>query len=327
MAMRQPIATEFVRCDLCGSENQDLLYTRLDPITGQEFHLVECRCGMAFVNPMPFYQSIPALYPEDYLKDKQDLTPMYRRMMRFLPRGSTGALLDVGCGRGDFIRHAAGYGWEVEGVDLLSWDTPGDIVIHVGDFTKMDLPERHYDVITAWAILEHVRNPSAFFAKISTLLKDTGKLVFLVPNFGAPGMRQSCTEDIPRHLHLFTPRAVRTHLSRFGMEAEAIYHRGTIYTAYPFGLVRYYGLSALRRETSCSRYQNRSVALLRNRQVKGNLMAWLREVVISVSPMDLFLDVLDIGVGVALAAISQLLRSYGVITVVAGLQAKKKQSL
>lgn len=321
--MRQPIATEFVKCDLCGSEDQDLLYTRLDPITGQEFHLVECRCGMAFVNPMPLDQSIPALYPGDYLKDKHDMTPMYKRMMDLLPKGGRGALLDIGCGRGDFIRHAAGYGWKVEGVDLLAWDAPGDIAIHVGDFIQMDLPEHHYDVITAWAILEHVRAPSAFFAKISTLLKDTGKLVFLAPNFGAPGMRRSCTEDIPRHLHLFTPRSARAHLSRVGMEAQAIYHRSNIYTAYPFGLVRYYGLRALHRETSCSRYQNRSVALLRNRQIKGNLRAWLQEVVTSVGPVDLFLDALDLGVGAALAGISRTLKNYGVITVVAGLQAKK----
>lgn len=317
--MERSIITEFVKCDLCGSEDQELLYTRLDPVTGREFHLVECACGMAFVNPMPDEEAIPALYPDDYLKDKPDMTPMYRRMMQFLPRSRNGRLLDIGCGRGDFIRHAAGYGWEVEGADLLAWDAAQDVPIHVGDFTEMDLPERHYDVITAWAIIEHVRKPSAFFAKISQLLKEEGRFVFLVPNFGALGMRRSCTEDIPRHLHLFTPKSVRAYLKRFGMEAHAIFHSNAIYTAYPFGLLRYYALRSLDRAGACSRYENRSVALLRNRQIKGNLKVWLEEVLAAVGPADLAVDVLDLGLGVVLAAVSRVMRNYGVITVVAGL--------
>ena len=134
-----PIVTEIVPCDLCGSDDQDLLYTRLDPITGQEYHLVECNCGMAFVNPMPTAQSIPKLYPADYLKDKQDMTSMYRRMMEFLPDSNQGTLLDIGCGRGDFIAYAAQSGQQVEGIDLMAWDTSHDVPIRVGDFLTMDL--------------------------------------------------------------------------------------------------------------------------------------------------------------------------------------------
>lgn len=321
-----PILTEVVSCDLCGSDHQEILYTRLDPITDQEFHLVECQCGMAFVNPMPVAQSIPLLYPDDYLKDKQDMQSLYGRMMTFLPEPGDGVLLDIGCGRGDFINYASGFGRRVEGVDLLAWETPHDVPIRVGDFLSMDLPERHYTVITAWAILEHVRNPSAFFRKISRLLHEDGRFVFVVPNFHAPGMRHSCTEDVPRHLHLFTPRAVRAHLKNHGMEVLRIYHDDSLYTAYPFGLVRY-GLHRLRRkELRCTRYQNRSVALLRNRQIKGNLGTWLAEVFRTVGPADLIVDAVDLAVGVALAKMSKWIRNYGVITVVASVSGQKKSN-
>lgn len=323
--MKRTIPTEPVACDLCGAEDQDLLYTRLDPVTGQEFHLVECRCGMAFVNPMPVDHAIPALYPSDYLKDKHGMTSLYRGMLKFLPRGG-GKLLDIGCGRGDFIRYASGHGWQVEGIDLLAWDTPEDVPIRVGDFTRMALPERHYDVITAWAILEHVKRPSLFFEKASALLKDSGRFVFLVPNFSAPGMRWSCTEDVPRHLHLFTPKAVRAYLHRFGMEAEAIHHSSSLYTAYPFGLLRHCALRIRGRETRCQRYENRSVVLLRNRQINGNLKTWLREVVESVGPVDLFLDTLDLLLGITVATISRALGNYGVITVIARPWGQKKSN-
>jgi len=321
-----PISAEIVPCDLCGSDNQEVLYTRLDPITQQEFNLVECQCGMAFVNPMPVARSIPRLYPDDYLKDKQGMQSMYGRMMTFLPEPVDGVLLDIGCGRGDFIKYASGFGCRVEGVDLLDWETPLDVPIRVGDFLNMELPERHYKFITAWAILEHVRNPSAFFRKISRLLREDGRFVFVVPNFSAPGMRHACTEDIPRHLHLFTPRAVKAHLNNHGMEVLKIHHDDSLYTAYPFGLLRYGLYKFRRRDSRCTRYQNRSVAVLRNRQIKGNLGTWLAEVIKTVGPADMILDTIDLTMGVILAKISKLMGNYGVITVVASVKRQKKSN-
>ena len=319
------IFTEYVPCDLCGSSDQVLLYSKIDPITRKEFHLVECDCGMAFVNPMPTDASIPLLYPNDYLRDKRDLTTLYDRMMTYLPVGG-GKLLDIGCGQGDFINHAAKAGWDVEGVDLMSWGSSHAIPIRVGDFLTMDFREGNYDAITAWALLEHVRSPSAFFNRVSRLLKDEGLFIFVVPNFGALGMKHCCTEDIPRHLWLFTPRAVENYLGRYGMEARALFHSDSLYTAYPFGLVRY-GLQWLwKRTTSCGSYQNKSVALLRNRQVKGNARAWLAEVFRSLGPLDVALDLADLALGVLVAQASKLIRNYGVITVVAGRIRQKKSN-
>ncbi len=320
------ILTEYVPCDLCGSSDQDLLYSKIDPITRQEFHLVECKCGMAFVNPMPVAKSIPLLYPSDYLRDKTDLTNLYDKMMTYLPSGHGQKLLDIGCGRGDFINYASKQGWQVEGVDLLNWGTSYSVPIRVGDFLTMDLQKGRYDAITAWALLEHVRTPSAFFERVSQLLAVDGLFVFVVPNFGAPGMRRCCTEDVPRHLWLFTPRAVQTYLERYQMEPRAVFHSDALYTAYPFGLVRY-GLQRLsRRATDCSRYQNKSVALLRNRQIRGNARAWLTEIRRSLTLSDVALDVIDLAVGVLLAQWSKLVSNYGVLTVVARKIGKKKSN-
>jgi len=321
-----PITTKFVRCDLCGSEDQDLLYSKIDPFTGEEFHLVECSCGMAFVNPMPTEESIPFLYPGDYLKDKSLMGSLYRRMMGYLPQTETGRLLDVGCGRGDFLQFAATQGWEVDGVDLLDWGSPDQLPLRVGDFLKMDLPQRSYDAITAWALLEHVRRPSAFFAKVSSLLADDGYFVFVVPNFGAPGMRYSCTDDIPRHLHLFTERAIDAYLHSYGMRVQKVHHSSALYTAYPFGILRHKILRLLRGETNCSRYENRSVALLRSRQLKGNLVSWLKEVLTTVTPFDMLVDVIDLALAIVIAKVSKLVGNYGVITVIAVPDRQKKSN-
>jgi len=315
----QPIVTEYRMCDLCGSDDHTLLYTRLDPVTREEYNLVECSsCGMAFVNPMPVEGSIPSLYPADYLKDKPESPWLYDRMMRFLPRKTDGKLLDIGCGGGEFIAYAQQRGWTAEGVDLLRWNPTQGATIRVGDFLTMDFQEHSYDAVTAWALLEHVRVPSRFFEKVSRLLKKDGRFVFVVPNVAAPGMKRSCAEDIPRHLHLFTPAVVRTYLQRFNMQPLAMYHNAQLYSSYPFGLVRHALSGARNKETRCSSYENRSVALLRNRQIKGNAGEWLTEVLRTVPPSEILLDAIDLAAGVVVANLSKLIRNYGVITVVAG---------
>ncbi len=318
--MSNSIDTEYVSCDLCGSEEHTFLYSKWDPVTRREYNVVECSCGMAFVNPMPTVESIPSLYPPDYLKDKRDFGRLYSRMMALLPNISGGKLLDIGCGQGDFINRASEEGWIVEGVDLITWDNHHLLPIRIGDFLEMDLPAENYDVLTAWALLEHVRRPSAFFRKVSRLLKEDGEFIFVVPNFEAPGMRRSCTEDIPRHLWLFSPRAIDEYLRKSGMETRHVYHNSKIYSAYPFGLLRFM-LFQQDNGAHCNRYNNKSVALLRNRQIRGNLRGWLSEVVRAIGPVDLMLDAADIALGVLVAEFSKLIQNYGILTVVA---AKKR---
>ncbi len=131
------IVTEYVNCDLCGSGEHTLLYSNWDPVTRKEYSVVECQCGMAFVNPMPTVESIPLLYPADYLKDKRDFAQLYSRMMKLLPKVSGGRLLDIGCGQGDFMDHASKEGWGVEGIDLMAWDNLHALPIRVGDFLEM----------------------------------------------------------------------------------------------------------------------------------------------------------------------------------------------
>ena len=312
-----PVTTEYVPCDLCGSTDHELLFSKIDPVTGHEFHLVHCSCGMALVNPMPTEESMPLWYPHDYHEHKELKSGMHHSMLRFIQVASGRKLLDIGCGRGDFIHLASQAGWDVCGVENVEWDSPFTVPVHVGDFLTMDFPERTYDVITAWAVLEHVRQPSKFFERVSKLLSDQGLFVFLVPNIAAPGMRVACAEDIPRHLWHFSPKAVREYLGKYGMRVASIAHNSAIYSAYPFGLLRYAFHRLGKNDRKCIHYQNGAVALLRNRQLKGNLGIWLAEVRSRLTFWEMAIDAADLALGVAVAQVSKLIRNYGVITVTA----------
>jgi SAM-dependent methyltransferase len=311
------IRTVYQSCDLCGSTNHHILYSKIDPVTGHEFHLVECECGMALVNPVPTEDSAPYLYPADYHHGKDLDQSRFRKMLEVLPRSSGKRLLDIGCGQGEFIYHASQDGWDAEGVDLIDWESPYPVNIKVGNVLHMNLPENSYDVITAWAVLEHVTKPSLYFERVSRLLRDGGSFVFLLPSIAAPGMKHSCTEDIPRHLWIFTPETVERYLATYGMEVRSVFHDGRFYKSYPFGLLRYY-LSRLKGNgNSCQSNQNKAVSLLRNRQARTNFAPWLTEVIRKLGIIDFLLDATDMAMGLVLANISKIIGNYGIITVVA----------
>ena len=315
------VRSEYIACDLCGSTDHEIVYSKIDHVTGLEFNLVKCACGMAFVNPMPIDESVPLLYPSDYLNEKPYLGQLFENMLRLLPQlpKEERRLLDVGCGTGHFIRCATNAGWDAEGVDFANWGGPkDDLKIRLGNFPLMNLPEGYYKVITSWAVLEHVRRPSFFFEKIGRLLSENGTFIFTVPNIESPGMKLSCDEDVPRHLWLFTPSTAKKYLARYGMEVRTILHNGKIYRSYPFGLIRYgWNVLVMKDEAKCSVYQNKSVSLLRNRSVDVHFRQWIGEVVKSLSPWDIFIDGLDLALGIFLANISKLMKNYGVITVIA----------
>ncbi|MFA6222850.1 MAG: class I SAM-dependent methyltransferase [Desulfomonilaceae bacterium] len=320
-AFNELIKMEYTPCDLCGSMNHEIIYSKIDHVTGLEFHVVECECGMVFVNPMPSEECTRLLYPSDYLTEKPFLGSLFREMIRLLPPMQEGSrrLLDVGCGTGHFIKFASQVGWDAEGVDFADWgSSKNDVKIRLGNFPSMDYPGESYNVITSWAVLEHVRYPSLFFQKIGKLLDKDGAFIFTVPNVSAPGMKLSCDEDVPRHLWLFTPSTTKDYLLKYGMRVETILHNGKVYRSYPFGLLRY-GWHVLfeKKDPVCSVYQNKSVALLRNRSVSVHYGDWVRDVLRTVSPLDIVVDGLDLGLGLMLANLSKWTKNYGVITVIA----------
>lgn len=311
---------DYASCDLCGSNYQTVLYSKIDHVTDWEFHVVRCDCGMVFVNPMPLQEHLSLLYPDDYLDEKPILNKLYEKMIATLPSPATGnRLLDVGCGSGDFIRYANSRGWEAEGVDFVDWaDRTSDVRITAGELPLMDIPTASFDVITSWAVMEHVRKPSQYFEKIGMLLRPHGKFVFTVPNAASPGMSCSCDEDTPRHLWLFTPDAVKRYLEKYGMKVERYIHDGSIYRAYPFGMVRRaYWLLLRRKGLSCTMYQNRAVALLQNKPMEIYFMRWIGDVFKQLSIFDIAIDAADLGLGLLVGTAAKFLRNYGVITVVA----------
>ena len=99
----------------------------------------------------------------------------------------TGALLDVGCGNGSFMRvfGRSNPGWSMAGIELdarnraLVESLPGVTALHVG---SIDSLSQGFDLIVMIHALEHIPNPIEFLKNVFKRLNPGGRLLIQVPN-------------------------------------------------------------------------------------------------------------------------------------------------
>src|SRR5262249_6230253 len=150
------------------------------------FSVVCCdQCGFGFVNPRPTTAEISRYYPAAYFQ-----APFTRSRERYMHRrfaaeasylrslessGVHHKLLDVGCATGDCPRFMAARGWRVDGVEVSeSAGSIHDFTVYRDEFQNIPVHEPAYDAVTAWAVLEHVHDPMAYFRKAAQVLKPGG---------------------------------------------------------------------------------------------------------------------------------------------------------
>lgn len=120
------------------------------------------------------------------------------------------SLLDVGCGRGSFLRRAAevrpdwrlaGTDIDREGVAATRQAVPSAQVLEA-PATDTPFEPDSFDVITAWDVLEHVPDLAAVLESVTNMLRPEGIFVFVVPVYDGitgPIIRQ--LDKDPTHIH------------------------------------------------------------------------------------------------------------------------------
>jgi 2-polyprenyl-3-methyl-5-hydroxy-6-metoxy-1,4-benzoquinol methylase len=189
---------EFVqreRCPVCSSASFS------DVATLSRYSIIKCKeCSLWCLNPHitnktqqaifsdveMFKDVAPHIYP--YYKDVptsvgDEQVRIFSQLKDFI---SSGRLLDLGCGAGHFSVYASKNGFQVDGVDFaLPKELPQHdqrTVFRASDFENEKLPERTYDVVTMFDVLEHCYHPHQVLSNIRQSLKPGGILVIAVPN-------------------------------------------------------------------------------------------------------------------------------------------------
>jgi 2-polyprenyl-3-methyl-5-hydroxy-6-metoxy-1,4-benzoquinol methylase len=148
------------------------------------------------------------------------------RAFRHLPRKAGGslALLDVGCGNGEFLEVAAECGWKAVGVDpdpkAVAKAKELGLEVYQGGVEVFQGKQALFDFISLSHVIEHVHSPPELLKACFDLLRPGGLLWIETPNINSFGHKFYTTSwrgiETPRHLVLLNYRSLQTVLYSCG---------------------------------------------------------------------------------------------------------------
>lgn len=162
----------------------------------------------------------------NYRDDKWFIVQNMKKFLKQIKRyKSSGKLLDVGCAMGFFVELALGNGYDAYGFDPSEYAAAYakksvDGRVRHATIQSVHYPEKSFDVITVFDVVEHLGDPQKDLRKLSNYLKDDGILLIATGNAGSLSAkvfrRRWPFYTPPQHLFYFTKKNFETLLRQSG---------------------------------------------------------------------------------------------------------------
>jgi SAM-dependent methyltransferase len=245
-----------VACHVCSStEHATYLEAR-------GYRIVECRnCSLWFVNPQPTVEELKQFYATyddgDQWRNQEE---HFNRGVRkaILRTKTSGTVLDVGCGSGNFLRCMKESGFAAFGIEPSGSGSEyaraahGVDIYHgmIEDYLRLN-SIRRFDVITLLNVLEHLTCPAQALMQLREVLASDGVVAIVVPDARFHDMvgrlrRSLGISDpfwieqpksflsgfkLPDHLCSFQPKTIASLLRRCGFQVTAIGNAPVVFNA------------------------------------------------------------------------------------------------
>lgn len=215
----------------------------------QDFKIYQCQyCKLWYSSSSPSVNELQEIYNQaeywehKYFKNTSAIEfkkSTYAKVIKKLSERfqSRGSLLDIGCGTGQFVCMAARENWACTGIDISDYaveqcKTITGVEIIRTSIEEWNSQDRHYDIVTLWDVIEHVKNPRNVIEKCSSLLNMNGCLVIYTPNSKSiirylgnlsSKLKMPKSNDIlkslysPYHLCYFNKKTLIDLLSQYGL--------------------------------------------------------------------------------------------------------------
>lgn len=164
--------------------------------------LFRAGCGLVFQYPQPSMDELARLYSSAYFGgwgDEEAVRSMKRTFFRSILSSlsanvKSGRVLDVGCASGYFLEEAREQGWDGWGVEYspfaagIAREKFGTRIFE-GTLEQAEFPDKSFELITMFDLLEHVTDPVIVLEEAGRILVNGGKILIVTPNVGSISAR------------------------------------------------------------------------------------------------------------------------------------------
>jgi 2-polyprenyl-3-methyl-5-hydroxy-6-metoxy-1,4-benzoquinol methylase/ribosomal protein S27E len=237
-----------IPCALCGGR------VFRPALRCEGFHYVRCGgCGLVQMNPQPGTASVHERYGSvhgnDYLRYEHANEAAFLALQmktledasldeereRFFSGGKR-RFLDIGCATGALLEKMRESGWDASGVEISAQMAEygrknRNLVISTLPLEETGFAEKHFIVVHASHLIEHLNRPGLFVREVYRILDDGGLFLVTTPNIAGIQARLSggkWRSAIYDHLYLFSTGTLTALLRREGFHIEKVVTWGGI---------------------------------------------------------------------------------------------------
>lgn len=243
-----------MKCPICNS-NIIKVALKLESPLGGLWDIYECEsCAIQFVYPIPSPEELNQFYNQLYqggsIRRTKALTKTaanqkYWRRQWAIIKGlinnkMSGKVLDIGCGGGHFLDNA-GTGWEKYGIELSEDARKVAASKEIKAFATLEdatFPDEFFDVVTMFAVIEHLPNPMEVVKELTRVLKPRGLFVIMTGDVRCvkaeiKGKKWHMYRP-PEHLYFFCARSLDFLMDSLGFRKVKILYTDGGMTQIPF---------------------------------------------------------------------------------------------
>lgn len=224
------------KCIICGSDQASNQTFRF-----HLYYVYVCQnCGFRWLDPQPTEEELSKIYTDHYFLDegKTEITELVNQLKRATarlyleqlvqrddPSPSELSLLEIGCGRGDFLLEAQSKGFRVYGLEVTDHLVEfanrrlGVSSIQKGFIETSNFEKESFDIVAFFDVIEHVRNPVDFLMRVRSLLKKNGKVFLVTPSLDSWSSKllgNNWMEYKVEHLSYFNKKSISLLLEKTG---------------------------------------------------------------------------------------------------------------
>ncbi|HWR58584.1 MAG TPA: class I SAM-dependent methyltransferase [Thermodesulfovibrionales bacterium] len=149
-----------------------------------------------------------------------------RAISRRMASGDEPRLLDIGCSSGSFLHFAKKFGYAVSGVEpaplAAATAIRSGLDVKQGFLEHINYPDNHFDVITMFEVIEHVKEPVDLLRECHRILTEGGIMVIGTGNTDSwtSGFMKGEWDyfEGPGHISFFNPISMRKLASESGFD-------------------------------------------------------------------------------------------------------------